>query len=96
MNVRPLLVERAGIGQSEIEALGGKERITRGDFDTQEWVYRLATALPRLATAREPFLENYWPRHTRTDRTTDGRGVIPFPLDYVLMICTSATYSRHC
>ena len=63
-------------------------------FDAEDWIDRLATSLPRLAKAQEPYLEHYWQHHPRTHRIVDGRDVTPFPLDDVRMVYTRVRYSR--
>ena len=63
-------------------------------FDAEDWIDRLATSLPRLAKAQEPYLEHYWRHHPRTHRIVDGRDVTPFPLDDVRMVYTRVRYSR--
>ena len=64
------------------------------EFDAEDWIDRLATSLPRLAKAQEPYLEHYWRHHPRTHRIVDGRDVTPFPLDDVRMVYVRARYSR--
>lgn len=63
-------------------------------FDAEDWVDRLATSLPQLATAQEPYLEHYWRHYPRTRRIVDGRDMTPFPLDDVRMVYSMARYSR--
>ena len=65
-----------------------KARMMREVFDAEDWIDRLATSLPRLAKAQEPYLEHYWRHHPRTHRIVDGRDVTPFPLDDVRMVYT--------
>lgn len=61
-------------------------------FDAENWIDRLATSLPRLAKAQEPYLEHYWRHCPRTRRIVDGRDVTPFPLDDMRMVYTRVRY----
>ena len=63
-------------------------------FNAEDWIDRLATSLPRLAKAQEPYLEHYWRHHPRTRRIIDGKDVTPFPLDDVRMVYSMVRYSR--
>ena len=63
-------------------------------FDAEDWINRLATSLPRLAKAQEPYLEHYWRHYPRTHGIVDGRDVTPFPLDDVRMVYTRVRHSR--
>ena len=63
-------------------------------FDAEDWIHRLATSLPRLAKAQEPYLEHYWRHYPRTHRIVGGRDVTPFLLDDVRMVYSRARYSR--
>ena len=63
-------------------------------FDAEDWIDRLATSLPRLAKAQEPYLEHYWRHYPRTRKIVDGREVTPFPLADVRMVYSRARYSR--
>ena len=62
-------------------------------FDAEDWIDRLATSLPRLAKAQEPYLEHYWRHYPRTRRIVEGRDVTPYPLDDVRMVYTMVRYS---
>ena len=68
-------------------------RMMKKAFDAEDWIDRLATTLPRLAKAQEPYLEHYWQYRPRTRRIVDGRDVTPFPLGDVRMVYTRARYS---
>ncbi len=64
------------------------------EFDADKWIDRLAAALPVLAKAQEPYLQDYWRHNPRTHVIVDGRDETPFPLDDVRMVYFSARYSR--
>ena len=64
-------------------------------FDAEDWVERLATSLPILEKAQQPYLERYWRDYPRTHRIVDGRDVTPFPLDDVRTVYAMVRHSRH-
>ena len=64
------------------------------EFDADRWIERLAAALPALAEAQEPYLQDYWREYPRTHRIVDGRDETPFPLDDLRILYEWSRYSR--
>lgn len=67
--------------------------MTLQQFDAEAWVGRLAEALPGLAEAQQPFLEEYWRHNPREHVIVDGRDVTPFPRDDLCHLYFLARYS---
>ena len=57
--------------------------MTAGVFSADEWIDRLARALPGLAEAQEPYLQEYYRQNRGVDVVYGGRDGDPpdFPLD---------------
>ncbi len=57
--------------------------MTAGEFSADEWIDRLARALPGLAEAQEPYLQEYYKQNRGVDVVYGGRDGDPpdFPLD---------------
>ena len=57
--------------------------MTAGEFSADEWIDRLARALPRLAEAQEPYLQEYYRQNPRVHVVYGGTDCDPpaFPLD---------------
>lgn len=64
------------------------------DFNTADWIDRLAAVLPALETAHEPFLQAHWQHNPRRLIDFNGRDVTPFPLDDLRMVYAGARHSR--
>ena len=67
--------------------------MTLQHFEAETWVGRLAQALPGLAEAQQPFLEEYWRHNPREHVIVDGRDVTPFPRDDLCHLYFLARYS---
>lgn len=68
-------------------------RVTLQPFEAEAWVGRLAQALPGLAEAQQPFLEEYWRHNPREHVIVDGHDVTPFPRDDLCHLYFLARYS---
>ena len=57
--------------------------MTAGEFSADEWIDRLARALPGLAEAQEPYLQEYYRQNPGVHVVYGGRDGDPpaFPLD---------------
>ncbi len=70
--------------------------MTAGEFSTGEWIDRLAQALPGLAEAQEPWLQEYY-RQTRrvlAPYVEQNRDPPAFPLDDVQILYARARHSH--
>ena len=68
--------------------------MTSREFHANDWIDRLAAALPALAKVQESYLEAHLSHNPRPRKIVDGIDVTPFPLDDLRMIYESARYSR--
>ncbi|MCY3772547.1 MAG: HEPN domain-containing protein [Gemmatimonadetes bacterium] len=67
--------------------------MSEGRFVAEDWIDRLAQALPGLAEAQQSFLEDYW-RHNPRDRVVvNGKDETPFPLDDLCHVYFLARHS---
>ena len=68
--------------------------MTSREFDADDWIDRVTTAVQALAQAQEPYLQAYWQHNPRKLVIINGRDETPFPLDDVQMVYAEARYSR--
>lgn len=70
--------------------------MTLAEFTAGDWIDRLARALPGLAEAQEPYLQEYWEQHPRVHGAGGGRdGNQPaFPLDDLRDLYAIARHSH--
>ena len=68
--------------------------MTSEEFAEGAWAERLAQALPWLAKAQEPFLEEYWQHIPREHVVVDGRDMTPFPTRDLRHLYTLARHGR--
>ena len=71
-------------------------RMTAGEFSTDEWIDRLARALPGLAETQKPYLRRYQEQNPRVHFKSGRRdGNLPaFPLDDLRMLYARARHSH--
>ena len=70
--------------------------MTMAEFTAGGWIDRLARALPGLAEAQEPYLQEYWKQHPRVHGPVGDRdGNQPaFPLDDLRDLYAIARHSH--
>ncbi len=64
------------------------------EFDTGGWIERVAAALPALARAQGPYLEEYWRHKPPMHTIVDGRDGAPFSLEDMFDLYTEVRYSK--